>query len=263
MRKIVFVGYGAMAQSVYELLPDTVQLQAVVVLPESIEQTRTLVPEGTQVVSHIREIKGHPDLVLEMAGQAGLRAHAFEVLAQRWPLAVVSVGALADKQLFDELSRAARQHQTQVHLLAGAVAGMDGLNAACAMGLDVVLYQGCKPPAGWKGSHAESLIDLDGIHQAQVFFEGTAREAAQLFPANANVAATIGLAGVGLDETRVRLIADPQLQRNKHIIQARGAFGDMHIELQGVPLANNPKTSTLAALSVVRACQQLDQSIVI
>lgn len=263
MKKIVFIGFGAMAQSVLKLLPDTVQLMAVIASENSYTHVCQMVPAGTQVVRDANDISGQPDLVLEMAGQAGLHAHAANVLARRWPLAVISVGALADKQLADELQEAARKHQTKIHLLSGAVAGMDGLNAASCLGLEKVQYQGRKPPAGWKGSHAEKLVDLANLTEPTVFFTGSAREAARLFPANSNVAATIGFAGIGLDDTEVQLIADPHSQRNSHTIHAQGQFGEMRIELQGIPLPDNPKTSTLAALSVVRACKQLEQAIII
>ena len=44
-------------------------------------------------------------------------------------------------------------------------------------------------------------------------FTGTAREAATKFPANANVAATIALAGLGMDETMVELTVDPTINK--------------------------------------------------
>ena len=116
-------------------------------------------------------------------------------------------------------------------------------------------YQGCKSPNSWRGSYAEQLVDLDQVTEATVFYAGTAREAAQKFPANANVAATIALAGVGMDETWVELMVDPHITQNKHTIIAKGRFGQMSIEMIGVPLESNPKTSTLAALSVIRACR--------
>ncbi len=105
------------------------------------------------------------------------------------------------------------------------------------------------------------MVDLDHVAEPTVFFTGTAREAATKFPANANVAATIALAGLGMDETMVELTVDPTINKNKHTIVAEGGFGQMTIELVGVPLPSNPKTSTLAALSVIRACRNSVEAI--
>lgn len=263
MKKVVFIGYGAMAKKVVQLLPAGIELSGVIVPPATIAVTQQQLGANVPVVSHVSDLRGSPDLVVEMAGQAGLKEHAEAVLKRGWRLAIISVGALADEHFAESLRVAAQAHQTQIQLLAGAIAGLDGLSAAQILGLDQVVYQGRKPPLGWKGSEAEKTVQLDQLEQATVFFRGSAREAARLFPANANVAATIGLAGLGMDHTEVELIADPNVQRNTHTILAKGGFGQMKIEMQGIALAENPKTSTLAALSIVRAMNQLQQEWVI
>lgn len=257
MKRIVFIGFGAMAHEALRRLPTGISLAGVIVPPARVAAVQEELGAAVQVASTVDHVQQAPDLVLECAGHAGLGKHGPAVLERGWPLAVVSVGALADDALLASLRAAATRGGVGFRILSGAVAGMDGLSAAREGGLDEVLYVARKAPRSWRGSPAETLIDLEAVQVPTVFFEGSAGEAARLFPANANVAATIALCGIGMQRTRVQLLVDPQATRNTHRIQARGAFGQMQIELAGQPLPGNPKTSMLAALSIVRACRQL------
>ncbi|HBZ3669315.1 TPA: aspartate dehydrogenase [Klebsiella pneumoniae] len=243
MKKVMLIGYGAMAQAVIERLPPQVRVEWIVAR-ESHHAAICL--QFGQAVTPLTD-------PLQCASQQAVAQYGEAVLARGWHLAVISTGALADSELEQRL----RQAGGKLTLLAGAVAGIDGLAAAKEGGLERVTYQSRKSPASWRGSYAEQLIDLSAVNEAQIFFEGSAREAARLFPANANVAATIALGGIGLDATRVQLMVDPATQRNTHTLHAEGLFGEFHLELSGLPLASNPKTSTLAALSAVRACREL------
>jgi aspartate dehydrogenase len=178
------------------------------------------------------------------------------VLRRGIDLLTVSNGALADAAFALELEEAARAGGAQLRLLSGAIGAMDALAAGAVGGLESVVYTGRKPPAGWAGSAAEDVLDLGALREAAVHFEGTAREAALRYPKNANVAATVALAGIGLDETRVRLIADPAATANRHEIEAVGAFGRFEFAIEGASLPGNPASSALTAMSVVRAVRE-------
>ena len=110
---------------------------------------------------------------------------------------------------------------------------------------------------------SENLVDLDGLTRRTVLYNGTAGEAALLYPQNANVAAAVALAGLGFNATEVELVADPDAAGNIHEIEAEGVAGRFAIQLQGKASRTNPKTSALAALSVARALLNQHATIVI
>jgi aspartate dehydrogenase len=257
MKKIMMIGYGAMAKEVLARLPEGVAVGWIVARETHHAEIDAAFAGQVQALTHPDQCTGQPDLVLECASQQAVAEFGEAIVKRGWRLAVISTGALADAALQQRLQQACASYHGRLIVLSGAVAGMDGLASAREGGLDSVTYQSSKSPASWRGSPAEKMINLDAVSEAQVFFEGSAREAASMFPANANVAATIALHGLGMDATRVRLQVDPHTQRNTHRLQVCGQFGEFQIELCGNPLASNPKTSTLAALSAVQACRSL------
>ena len=251
MLNVTMIGFGAIGQSVFKRLAGHlgIRIAHVVVPAEFVADTQAQAGAAVRVVDRVPDA---PGLLLECAGHAALLAHVLPALGRGVECAVLSIGALSEAGLPERLADAARQGGTQLHLLSGAIGGIDAIAAARIGGLSEVIYTGRKPPAGWKGTPAESVVNLDTLTVATPIFEGSAREAARLYPKNANVAATLSLAGLGLDATRVRLIADPDVTENIHEYEARGEFGEMRVTMRGKPLADNPRTSALTVLSALR-----------
>lgn len=206
-----------------------------------------------QLVEHLGEAALRPQLVVECAGHRAIREHVLPSLRAGIACLVVSVGALSEEGLAEELECAAAAGHAQVQLLPGAIGAIDALAAARLGGLSAVRYTGRKPPAAWTGTPAQELCDLSALRAPRLLFAGAAREAAALYPKNANVAATVSLAGLGMRATQVELYADPQLSENVHQVDASGAFGSFCLTMRGRPLPENPKTSALTVYSVVRA----------
>lgn len=254
MLSVTMVGCGAIGRSVMaELIDDANVRVAQIITPEfGIEAVRAAFPDAA-VASGLDELPETPELVIECAGHAAVVEHVLLALERGIDCIVCSIGALSDAALAERLEAAARAGSGRVQLVAGAIGGIDAIAAARIGGLDSVVYTGRKPPRGWQGTPAEEQFDLDTLDHAAEFFSGSARDAARLFPKNANVAATVSLAGIGLDDTEVHLIADPAVERNIHNVHVSGAFGDLELTLAGRTLPSNPKTSALTVYSAVRA----------
>ncbi|MDR1969473.1 MAG: aspartate dehydrogenase [Burkholderiaceae bacterium] len=257
--RIVLVGCGAIGSALLELLrgDDRLSVGAIVVPADVADAARTV---AARLAAQAQVASAVPadgfDLLIEAAGHAAIEQHVLPALARGLPCVVASVGALSAPGLVERLEAAARAGRTQVQLIAGAIGAIDALAAARAGGLARVSYTGRKPPHAWKGTPAEQGRDLDALTRESVIFEGSARQAASLYPKNANVAATVSLAGIGLDRTQVRLIADPAVGENVHTVEAEGAFGRFELTMRNLALAANPKTSALTVYSALRALRQ-------
>ena len=200
-----------------------------------------------------------PDAVLEAASHEAVREHLVPLLRAGISVVVLSAGALADRSLHQAAEAAARSSGARLRVPSGGIGGLDALNAACLAGVDEVSIQVAKPPAAWKGiAFVERLgLRLDALAEAQVLFEGPAREGVPHFPQNVNIAAVLSLAGIGMDRTRLRVVADPALKLNTHTIRVSGRTGRFTIVLENVPTPDNPKTSWLACCSAVDALRSL------
>ncbi|MBI1964780.1 MAG: aspartate dehydrogenase, partial [Betaproteobacteria bacterium] len=196
-----------------------------------------------------------PDVVVEAASHEAVREYGEPLLKKRIALIVLSAGALCDDRLRAKLERAARKSGALLYVPSGGIGGLDALKAACIAGVEEVTITVTKPPAAWKGiPYVEKLkVDLDGLRGPRTLYEGPARAGVPLFPANVNIAAVLSMAGIGFDRTRLKVVADPGLRFNTHLIDVKGKTGNIRSQLENVPAPGNPKTAWLACYSALAA----------
>ena len=68
---------------------------------------------------------------------------------------------------------------------------------------------------------------------------------------------------LGLDRTRLIIVADPAIRTHQVEIGARGAFGSFRFAEDVVPSAENPKTGRLVAMALVKTVRQLRSTLIV
>ena len=253
------IGYGGIATSLIAHLPDLgVDRATVLVRPSSETTARAKAADapGGLAVSIVTSLDGlldaAPDVVVECAGHEAVATHGPAVLAAGADLIIASVGALADPALHDALLAASQTAGSgRMTLPIGAIGGLDLLTTLAQAGHLDVTYQGTKPPAAWKGSAAESVVDLDALNTPASVFSGNAREAARAYPKIANVVAALALSGAGFENTLVELVADPQATGNTHAYTVDSPLCHYRIDITAHPSPDNPRTSATTAWSIL------------
>lgn len=197
-------------------------------------------------------LKAPLDIVVEAATVEAVQQFLPSILPKK-DVVLISIGALVDQLFLREMQELAKTYGRTIYLPSGAIGGLDLLQHANALqGVQEVTLTTRKP------AHTLTSEKLTG---AKIIFQGTAEEAIKQFPKNINVAIVLSLATIGMHRTTVKIVADPSLDKNEHHIQATGEFGEMSLTVANEPLPTNPKTSYLAALSVLSTLKNLKQTI--
>jgi aspartate dehydrogenase len=190
----------------------------------------------TAVASLNEMLKLEPKVIVEAASQQAAREYVERVVSAGIDLIVMSTGALLDLNV----------QSSKIHVPSGAVGGLDALSSAALAGINKVVLTSRKNPRAFEMNNRE----------AKVVYEGSAEEAARLYPREMNVAATLALT-VKPVKVSVQVVSDPAVQRNTHEFQVKWRFGEMFLRFANEPHPENPRTSALAAWSAIKLLQSL------
>jgi aspartate dehydrogenase len=205
---------------------------------------------GSFITGDLATVAGVCDVLVEAASgsvvpaliEAARAAHGSS--GQPGHVLIMSIGGLL--QVADPFAAG-----PVIHVPSGALGGLDAIQALAVAGLDEVTLTTSKPPAGLGLSVTEYTL----------LFEGSARDVIAKYPKNVNVAVALSFAGLGPDRTKVRLVADPAIDRNTHHVVARGPAGEVEFTSRNLPFPQNPATSYLAALSAIALLKKLGSTL--
>jgi len=198
-------------------------------------------------IKPVKEFLKDVDFVFEAASQDAVIEYAAEILTAGKDMIVMSAGCLFNNKFRTKIENIARENHCKIYVPSGAICGVDGILSASVDTIDEVTLVTTKPPTSLGKK----------LQKRTIVFEGNARRAVKKFPSNINVAASLSLAGIGFDQTKVRIVADPVVTRISHRILAHGKFGRLRAEVENMPNPKNPKSSYMASLSAIATLKRI------
>jgi aspartate dehydrogenase len=258
--KVCIIGCGFIGTTLANAMEDMDEIETIYVTDKTVGKASSLTDCKKVVFKEdIAEILDDIELVVEAASQGAVHQYAPAILGYGKDILVMSVGAFADDELWKKCTMLAKENGCKIFLPTGALSGIDGLSSAAVGKLEEVTLMSTKPVLALKDNAylKEKGLTIEALEAPMVVFEGSARDAARYFPKTSNVAATLSLAGLGFDKTRVKIIADPKTDRNTHEVFVKGDFGEMRAVVSNIPSPSNPKTSILAARSAISGMNKI------
>lgn len=263
--KVAIVGSGALGSVIAEALSKELskEYELLGVFSGRLENAMKLSDKfNCKAYNSLDEmIEDDLDYIIEAASPNVIKDIGIKILENGINLIPLSIGAFADREFYKKIEQTALDNNSRVHLPSGAVGGFDVLRASMLMEDVEVSIVTEKSPESLNGAPFLDgrLLSQDKVEEV---FSGSAKEAIELFPKNVNVAVATALATTGVDHTLTVIRSIPNLLSNKHIIQLTGNTIKVTVAIESTPSINNPKSSTLAAYSVIALLKNLVSPIV-
>lgn len=199
----------------------------------------------------------HAEVLVECATFESFRELTEPSLRAGSHVIAVSAGALGANLDLVEIAESAG---ATLQIASGALPGLDILRSAKEGGIDSVRLESQILPSSLEREPyvREHGIDLAKAERGPVpVFEGSAREAARLFPRHFNVAVALALAGCGLDRTQVAIRANGTIGGTEHKVVVESAVAGLEMKVVNRPSPENRRTSRIVAPSIIAALKEL------
>ncbi len=260
MKKVAIIGGGALgavlAENMKDKLKDRYEITGILTRTPAKNLAEKV---GCRAYESLGELLAErPDHVVEIAGIAAVAEHGAKILREGIDLIVVSVGALANEELYGSLRQAAAESGSKLYVASGAIGGFDLMRTFAVMGPMEARIENSKAPENLEGAPYLAGRILSR-RDPEIIFEGSVGEAIVGFPKNVNVAVATDLA-VSCD-TDVLIQSVPGLQRNRHVIRLSNRTAEAEIAISSDPDPQNPKSSTFTAWSVIALLDNLDSPV--
>ena len=264
--RIGIVGCGAIGSSLAKEIVSSFSKESRLVAlydikPEkSLQLSQKVIKSRKLCVGSLDNLIKKSELVIEASSAEAAWGIARKSLSAGCDIMVMSVGGMVEH--LSRLYALARKNNARVYFPSGAISGIDALKAANIGKVSKVVLTTRKHPEAFSGvEYVAKRFKLNNLKKDKILFSGSASRAVKYFPQNINVAAVLGLAGIGMHKTQVRIIASPYVRKNIHEVAIESDAARIFTRTENVLHPQNPKTSFLAVLAAIATLKQILQPI--
>ena len=256
--KLALIGCGFLNEIVANALDAGFlpEYELVAVLGRDVDRARNFADRhGCKACADIDELVAmKADFTAEAASVKAVREYGESILKGGSNLVVLSIGAFADHDFYEQIKNTASANERRVYIASGAVGGFDVLRTAALMSPITASIGAQKAPASLRNTPLFT-DDLMDITAPRLVFSGTTKEAIALLPTKVNVAIATALASAGPEKTTMNITAVPSFKGDQYKIEIQGEEVCAELNIFS-------RTSAIAAWSVVRVLQNAVSPIV-
>ena len=219
MKKIGLIGYGTIGRYICEKMLKEDNIEVEFIFDPFVNENEVPYKITNKFPENIDGI----DLIVEAANADAVKEYGLKIL-EKTNFMPFSTTAFSDENFLKDAIKTSIKNKTNIYIPHGAILGLDGINDGKGI-LENISITTIKKPKGF-GREDKTRT---------VIYDGDTKGACEAYPRNVNVHAGIALAGLGFTKTKSKIIADPDIDGNTHIISIKGEGTEFEIKVKSVP----------------------------